>query len=411
MSLLWFDCASGISGDMTLGALVDLGVPLSVLQDAVDAVIPGRVRLSSRRVVRADIAAAQVLVDAPDETEHRRWGTVSALLENADLPTGVRDRALRTFAALAAAEGAVHGVDPTEVHFHEVGALDAIADVVGAAAGFEHLVVTAASSSTVALGGGTVRAAHGRLPVPGPAVVALLAGRPTAGGPLERELTTPTGAAILATTVEAWGPQPPMRVRTQGFGAGSADPPGHPNVLRLVVGDSVSAPADEPTPLPDRAASHGGGRGPAVVVEATVDDLDPRVWPDLVGALLDAGAHDAWLTPALGKKGRPVQVVSVLTDDRRLAAVRALLFAQTSTIGIRETAVTKTALPRRTAAVSVAGQEIRVKIASDGGRVVNVSAEWDDVAAAAAATGLPAKRLLAEAVALGWAATAGSPTG
>jgi len=396
VSLLWFDCASGISGDMVLGALVDLGVPVGVLQSAVDAVVPGRVRIDATRVGRTGMAAVRALVDAPEEAEHRRWATVRELLLAADLDPAVRARALAVFAALAEAEGRVHGVAAEDVHFHEVGALDAIADVVGAAAGLEHLGVAAAVSSTVALGGGTVRAAHGRLAVPGPAVVALLAGAPTVGGPLERELTTPTGAAILRATVTGWGPQPAMTVRAQGLGAGAADPPGHPNVLRLLLGEAVAG-------LPERADVHAGGSGPAVLVEATVDDLDPRVWPGAVAALLAAGAHDAWLTPALGKKGRPVQVLTVLTDARCVAAVRAVVFAQTSTIGLRETAVAKTALARLGGEVTVAGQRIRLKRAVRGGLVVNVSAEWEDVAAAATASGLPAKQLLALAVAAGWA--------
>lgn len=413
MSVLWFDCASGISGDMTLGALVDAGVPLSVLQDAVDTVVPGLVRLSVERVTRAGIAAAHVGVVAPDEAGHRRWGTVRGMLENCALAAGVRARALAAFAALARAEGRVHGVPAEEVHFHEVGALDAIADIVGAAAGLDHLGVGHAVGSTVALGGGTVRAAHGRLPVPGPAVVALLAGAPTVGGPVDRELTTPTGAAILVTTVTDWGPQPPMRVRVQGFGAGTADPAGHPNVLRLVVGDALPTAAAVPAAavpagelpagaLPGRADTHGGGAGPAVLLEATVDDLDPRIWPGLVQQLLDAGAHDAWLTSALGKKGRPVQVLSILAEAAQLPALRTLVFGGTSTIGLRETAVAKTALARRTERVTVAGQQIRVKFGLDGDEVVNVSAEWADVAAAAPATGLPEKQLLARAVAAGW---------
>lgn len=403
MSLLWFDCASGISGDMTLGALVDAGVPLSVLQDAVEDVIPGLVRLSVERVTRAGIAAAHVGVAAPDQTGHRTWGTVREMLENSALAPGIRSRALAAFAALARAEGRVHGVPAEEVHFHEVGALDAIADIVGAAAGLEHLGVGRAVGSTVALGGGTVRAAHGRLPVPGPAVVALLAGAPTAGGPIERELTTPTGAAILVTTVTEWGPQPPMLARVQGFGAGTADPAGHPNVLRLVIGDPLGATGAAAGELPERADTHGGGVGPAVLLEATVDDLDPRIWPGLVQHLLDAGAHDAWLTSALGKKGRPVQVLSILATPADLPVLRRLVFGGTSTIGLRETTVTKTALARRTATVTVADQQIRVKLAFDEGATVNVSAEWEDVATAARATGLPAKQLLARAVAAGWA--------
>lgn len=412
MSVLWFDCASGISGDMTLGALVDAGVPVPVLQAAVDAVAPGLIRLSVDRVTRAGIAAAHVRVDAPDQAEHRHWGTVRELLENSALDGAVRDRALAVFAALARAESRVHGMPPEQVHFHEVGALDAIADIVGTAAGLQHLGVERAVASTVALGGGTTHAAHGRLPVPGPAVVALLTGAPTVGGPVDRELTTPTGAAILAATVTEWGPQPAMRVRVQGFGAGTADFAGHPNVLRLVLGEplSILPPATDVLPgLPDRGDTHSGGSGPAVVLEATVDDLDPRIWPGLVQTLLDAGAHDAWLTTALGKKGRPVQVLSVLTGAERLPAIRGLVFGETSTIGLRETAVTKTALPRETVAVDIAGHRIRVKLASWNGAIVNVSAEWDDVAAAAENTGLAAKQLLAQAVAAGWSRAAADP--
>ncbi len=203
----WLDCASGVSGDMVLGALVDVGVPVEVLQQAVDAVTPEPVTLRAERTTRGALAATRVHVEGTDSTTHRTWADVRRLLETPSARTvpGI-DRALATFAALAAAEAAVHGTTPEEVHFHEVGALDAIADVVAACAGFAHLGLTALHVSAVALGGGTVQAAHGRMSVPGPAVVRLLADAPSYGGPVDVELATPTGAALLVDPRDRVGP-------------------------------------------------------------------------------------------------------------------------------------------------------------------------------------------------------------
>ena len=232
--------------------------------------------------------------------------------------------------------------------------------------------------SPVAVGSGTVRGAHGEMPVPPPAVAELLRGAPSYSGPGRTELCTPTGAALLTTLATEFGPQPPMTVEHVGVGAGARDPETHANVLRLLVGAAAST---------------------AVVMETNVDDLDPRLWPNVLAALLDAGASDAWLTPILMKKGRPAHTLSVLVSADRAEPVRAEIFRQTSTIGVRETTVGKTALERRMATVAVSGCSIRVKIAEHGGSVVNVQPEYDDVAAAAAATGRPVKDVLADAVA------------
>ena len=387
----WLDCGSGVSGDMLLGALVAAGVPLPVLQDAVDAVVPEPVALEAEPTTRGGLAATRVHVRGTFSTVHRTWADVRALLEPADVPG--RDRALATFAALADAEGAVHGVPAEDVHFHEVGALDAIADVVGACAGLAHLGLTALVASPVALGGGTVRAAHGRLTVPGPAVVRLLTGAPTYGGPVDVELATPTGAAVLVSSVTGWGHQPAMSSVAQGFGAGSRDLPGHPNVLRLVLGE----------PTPDRGpAPHGepGSAGPtATVLETNVDDLDPRVWPGVMSALLAAGADDVWLTPVLMKKGRPAHVLSVLLPPHRADAVRRVVFEQTTAIGLRERSVTKHALPRSVRTVDVGGQPVRVKTAEHEGLLVNAQPEWEDVVLAASALGRSTKSVLAQAIA------------
>lgn len=377
----WVDASAGASGDMLLGALVGGGVPVTVIAAAVAAVAPEHVALRPEPATRNGLAATRCHVDVADSTTHRTWADVAALLAAADLPEPVRARAHACFERLARAEAAVHGTTPEQVHFHEVGALDAIADVVGVCAGVEHLGLSELVVSPVAVGSGTVRSAHGELPVPPPAVAELLRGAPSYSGPGRAELCTPTGAALLTTLATGFGPQPPMTVDRIGVGAGARDPDTHPNVLRLFVG----AGSTEHTT--------------AVVVETNVDDLDPRLWPNVLAALLDAGASDAWLTPILMKKGRPAHTLSVLVAADRLERVRAEVFRQTSTIGVREVPVGKTALERRMATVEVSGCSIRVKIAGHGGSVVNVQPEYDDVAAAAATTGRPVKDVLADAVA------------
>jgi len=226
---LWVDASAGASGDMLLGALVGAGVPLEVLQDAIDAVSPEPVALRVEEVRRGGLAATRVHVDVADSRHHRTWRDVRGLLDGHGL-------ALAAFERLAVAEAAVHGTTPDEVHFHEVGALDAIADVVGACAGFAHLGATDVTVSPVAVGSGTIESSHGTLPVPPPAVAELLRGVPTYAGPVPMETCTPTGAALLTTLATAWGPQPPMTVDTIGVGAGGRDPDGHANVLRLFVG-------------------------------------------------------------------------------------------------------------------------------------------------------------------------------
>jgi pyridinium-3,5-bisthiocarboxylic acid mononucleotide nickel chelatase len=408
----WLHCPAGVSGDMLLGALVDAGVPLAVLQGAVDAVTPAPVRLRAERVRRAGLAATKVHVDGTESTTHRTWADIHRLLTPAgdtpgsDTPgsdTAAGDspggRAAAVFAALARAEGRVHGVPPEEIHFHEVGALDAIADVVAACAGLAHLGLDRLVVSPVALGGGTVRAAHGHLPVPGPAVVELLLGRPTYGGPVDFELTTPTGAALVATLATGWGAQPPMRVTTQGLGAGSRDLPDRPNVLRLLIGEPTAREQPDQVVLEtDNAVLETDH----IVLETNVDDLDPRLWPGVLAALLGAGADDAWLVPILMKKGRPAHTLKVLAPASRVAAAQAVIFAQTTAIGLRQVPVGKVALARQLMTVEVDGHPIRVKLARDGDRLVNAQPEWEDVAAAAAASGTPAKAILARAAAAYW---------
>lgn len=390
----WLDCAAGASGDMLLGALVDAGVPVGTLQAAVDAIGVEPVELAVFAVERHGIGATAVEVRAPDTAATRTWAQVRGLLESADVPEPVRTTALEAFARLARAEAAVHRTTPDEVHFHEVGALDAVADVVGVAAGLHALALDRLVAGPVTVGsGGQARSAHGVVPVPAPAVLGLLAeaGAPVRGGPAPYEMCTPTGAALLAATVTEWGPLPPMVPVRTGTGAGGRDPTELPNVLRLVLGEPATA------------------AGTAVVLETNVDDLDPRLWPDVLERLLVAGASDAWLSPILMKKGRPAHTLHVLCEPAAVEAVRAEVFVRTSTLGVRELTVGKSALDRAAGEVDVQGQRVRTKLARLRGELVNVSVEYEDVRAAADALGLPLKEVLRAATAAAHAGTGHDP--
>lgn len=394
MTTAWFQCHAGASGDMFLGALVDAGAPLSEIQAAVDAVGTEPILLSEEQVTRHGLAATRVQVKVARTTVVRTWGNVRRLLEQAELPEPVRTRALDVFARLARAEAAAHRVSPEQVHFHEVGALDALADVVGTCAALHALGVTDATGSPVAVGTGMVRSEHGLLPVPVPAVVEILreAGAPTYSGDAPYEMCTPTGAAVLAATVRSWGAMPALRITGSGSGAGSRDLDEVPNVLRVVLGDPVSAGGGD------------AGAGTALLLETNVDDLDPRLWPPVLARLLEVGAADAWLTPITMKKGRPAHTLSVLVSQDCADEVRRVVFTETSTIGLRETTVGKRALDRATRTVLVDGVEIRVKLALLDGVVVNAQPEYDDIAAAAARLGKPLKAVLAAATAAAQAA-------
>ena len=385
----WLDASSGASGDMFLGALVGAGVPLGVIRTAVDEVAPEPVRLEVTEVTRNGFAATRVEVTVADSARHRTWRDIRALLEQAALDAGVRTRALATFARLAEAEAVVHGSRADDVHFHEVGALDAIADVVGACAGLEHLALEALVVSPVAVGGGHVGTEHGRLPVPAPAVAELLRGFPSYGGPVDLELCTPTGAALLVANATGTGGQPAMTTTAIGLGAGGRDPAGHTNALRLLVGEAsggVETVAEQPPQ-------------PPLMLETNVDDLDPRLWPAAIAALLAAGASDAWLTPILMKKGRPAHTLSVVVAADRGVAVRREIYRHTTSIGLREQPVGKRALDRELVTVDVEGHGVDVKLARLDGELLNLQPEYEHVAAAAEALGRPAKDVLQQAVA------------
>jgi uncharacterized protein (TIGR00299 family) protein len=393
--ILWIDASAGVAGDMLLGALVDLGVPVEALQAAVGAVLPG-VSLTAAEVRRAGLRATKVDVDAADDGTSRTWGAVRGLLEDGSLEEPVRRLAGQVFERLAGAEAQVHGVEPDEVHFHEVGAHDAIADVVGTCAGVVALGGPRIVVSPIALGSGTVRTAHGVLPVPAPAVLELVRGWEVAAtAPDAGELATPTGVALATTLASASGALPSMSVDRIGVGAGTRDVAHRANVVRLVVGDAREERVGEE----------------AVVLETTVDDLDPRVWPDVLARLLGAGALDAWLAPVLMKKGRPGHTVHVLARRADEDALTGLLLTHTSTLGVRRTVVTRSVLDRGWAPVEVLGGSVRVKVGSRDGVILHATPEYEDVAEVSRARGVPVAQVLtlAAAAAVSAGLAAGEP--
>jgi uncharacterized protein (TIGR00299 family) protein len=383
----WVDASAGVAGDMLLAALLDAGADLNAVQRAVDAVIPGTVRLVRTSVTRAGLRAVKLDVEVlADDPPHRTWRAIRRLLADGDLPPRVRQDALAVFGRLAAAEGEVHGIPVEDVHFHEVGALDAIADVVGVCAALHELDVATVTAGEVALGSGRVTTEHGELPVPAPAVAQLAQGwRVRAGGP--GELTTPTGMALLTGLSAECAELPPMTVEAVGVGAGTRDMPGRPNVTRVILGAAA----------PDAPLAGGGDR--ALLLEANVDDLDPRLWPGILARLLHAGAADAWLVPILMKKGRPAHTLSVLCHPQQAAPLREVIFAETTTIGVRDQSLGKYALPRAWVDVPVAGGTVGVKIAHRRGVIVRVTPEFDEVAALAVRQERPQRLVLEEAAA------------
>ncbi len=384
--LAWFHCFSGVAGDMALGALVDAGADPDEVTALVRRLPVDGWDLEAEPVLRGGVAATKVHVRVAEDAPHRTWATIRDLLAEAALPPRVHDRAHATFALLARVEGALHRTDPDDVHFHEVGALDALVDVVGTCAALEVLGIDEVRSSPLTVGRGTVRAAHGILPNPSPAVTRVLAevGAPVHGVDSPVELTTPTGAALVAALATGFGPVPDGAVRGTGFGAGSADPDGSVNATQVVV---------------VRAEDGAGGRAaqPVTVLETTVDDVTGEALADAVAAVLAAGAVDAWVTPVVMKKGRPGHVVTALAGAGHGPAVAEALRTATGTLGVRAATYERWPATRQVVEVDVDGHPVRVKVSP-----VRAKAEHDDVAAVAAATGRPPLEVAARAEATWW---------
>lgn len=411
---LWVDARAGVAGDMFLAALLDAGAGLDAVRRDVAAVLGGAVSLETGEVNRGTMRATALTVRLvePDQP-HRPWHEVAHLIEAADLPERVRRSALHVFEELAAAEARVHGVAVDDVHFHEVGAWDSIADVVGVCSALDDLDVARVIASEITVGDGHARTAHGSMPVPVPAVLQLLAGsdavaraRPVDLAP-ERdtvgELATPTGVALLVALGEP-GPTglPAGVVDAVGVGAGRRDDLPWPNIVRVAL-----SPPSRDVATPESAAGRVSAR-PLEELAANVDDLDPRLWPSVVDALLTAGARDAWLTPIHMKKGRPAFTISALVDPQDASAVRRALFSTTTTFGVRSHAVDRVELDRCHVPVEVALEgrraRIAIKVGSEQGRIVRATPEYEEVVAVAAAWGRSVADVLAAAVAAAAAA-------
>ncbi len=420
MRIAYLECFSGISGDMLLGAMVDAGVPLDVLAETAAKLNVGA-RVEARKISRGGIAATKVDVltgeggtahirDAHDHghdrshrhshshdhdsahvpthdhveshEHHRPLSEIHEIIGSAELPEAVKDRASRAFQLLGEAEAEIHQIPVEQVHFHEVGAVDTIVDIVCAAAGALHLGVDRWMASALNVGSGTVDCAHGTLPVPAPATLALIGNAPvySAGPPMER--VTPTGAVLLRMLDVEYGPLPAMRVEARGYGAGGRDTPGQPNLLRLLVGEAEAEQAVEPI----------------AILETVIDDSTPQLLAYVSELLLEAGAWDVYRIPVQMKKGRTGVQMTVLCAPERLDALRAIVFRETTTIGVHWRIESKMALERELVTVDTEWGAVRMKIARGAaGEVLNASAEYEDCRRIAASRGVPLKQVMRQA--------------
>jgi len=390
-----FDPSSGIAGDMAVAALVDAGVPAKVVSDAIAEMGVRGLTVGFEKRRRGAFVGRGFVVSGPGQHpghhhghhhEHRDYAEIRRLLQRARLDAETKRLAGSIFERVARAEAALHGVAIDRVAFHEVGAWDSIADVVGAAAAIAWLRPSSVSSTPPVLGSGQVHTAHGLMPVPAPATAAILRGVPAL---LEGqgELTTPTGAAILAALVSKFGPPPPMRIRAQGFGAGTREVPDRANVLRVLLGEAIgrSLPASAPE---------------VVLLEANLDDMSPQLIEPLMSALFVVGAIDVWTTSILMKKGRPAWQVSALAPPESVGSVEQAFFRNSTTLGVRRAPMQRAVLSRSLASVKTRFGTVSVKLAADGVDMLGAAPEFDDCRRLADKAGVPVRTVLAEAAAV-----------
>jgi uncharacterized protein (TIGR00299 family) protein len=376
--ILYVDCIGGVAGDMLLGALLDAGATV----DGLDRLGVEGLRIETGKAERHGIVATTVRVVGAARQPHRHWTSIRAQIDAAGFPERVTARAQQAFERLAHAEARIHDTSPESVHFHEVGAVDAIGEVCGVALALESLGVERVVCSPLPAGRGFVRAAHGRLPLPAPATLKLLEGAPLYGVGTDLELVTPTGAALVSSLAESYGPLPPLTLTGTGYGAGTRDVEAFPNVVRAILGTET------------RAAS-----APVSLIEANLDDLIPELAPDAAAACFAAGALDVWTAPVQMKRGRPGFVLSALARPHDEQAVAEAILTQTSTLGVRIARYDRIELERESWTVEVGGEPVRIKVGRLGGRVVNLAPEHADCERAARISGEPVKAVWARALA------------
>ena len=384
----YFDCFSGASGDMIFAALLDAGADFVQIRSALDSLPVKGFELTSTQVKRGLLRASRIQVNVcSTDQPHRNLSDIKKLLDHSELHESVKSLAGSIFERLAQAEAIVHGTSPQEVHFHEVGAVDSIVDIVGSCLALHLLGIDKVYCSQIATGSGTVHCAHGNLPIPAPATAQLLVGVPTKVGYPDHELTTPTGAAVLTTLAENFGPAPDMRTERIGYGAGQADLPGHPNVLRVTIGRLLSVPgeADDQTDQ-------------VWLVQTNLDDTPAELVGPLYDLLFAQGALDVYVTPVQMKKNRPGLLLSVLAPPEKLAEIEDLLFKHTPTFGLRRQLCHRAKLSRKTVQLQTRYGTLRVKVGSRAGSELTVSPEFEDCQAAAARHGVSQREVYHEAL-------------
>ena len=385
----YFDCFSGISGDMVLGALVDAGADLRAIESELRKLGLEGWTISAEKVQRGQIFATHVNVATTEGHHHRGLSIILDRIEKAQLAPRAAERARKIFTRLAESEAKVHHLPVEQVHFHEVGAVDSIVDIVGACIGFELLGIDDFACSPLDVGAGQVMTAHGLLPVPAPATADLLRGAPIYTSGIQKELVTPTGAAIATTLSIRYSKIPEMTMRAIGYGAGSADFPEKANVLRLLIGERESAAAGENL--------HGESDAPITVIETNVDDMSPQIYGYFVDRALAAGALDVFSTAVQMKKNRPGQLITILCEPTNVSRLTDLLFSETTTIGVRMYEARRRTLAREFLSVDTGHGPVRMKISRLNGSVLNATPEYDDCQRIAAEKGIPLKDVLAAA--------------
>ena len=407
--VLYFDCFSGISGDMTLGALLDAGLPLADLRAALGSLALGDAHVHADRVLRTGVSATKFSVHAHQHVggshqhvggsdpqhhhhdhPHRTLPEIFALIDQSALSAAARGKAKAMFQRLGEAEAAIHGMRVDDVHLHEVGALDSIVDIVGTVFAMEWAGADRIVASPLNVGGGMVDSAHGRFPVPAPATVKLLGDAPIYSGEVQKELVTPTGALIVTTYASAFGPIPPMTVERVGYGAGDRDDPKTPNVLRVLIGTDIRA---------GLVPAHSDTAGDRVtVVECEIDDMNPQIFGVAMDKLYAAGAVEVFYVPVQMKKNRPGTLLTVIVPPDRRSAIADIIFRETTTIGLRHYDVARECLRREIVGVETPLGAVRFKVAWRDGQIVNATPEFEDCVRLATANNLPVKDVQAIAI-------------
>lgn len=389
MKILYFDCFAGASGNMILAGLIGLGVDRDKMIEQLKLLSIPDFAIEISTVDRSGISALHAEVKVPHEHVHRHLSDIEKIINGSSLAESVKTRAISIFTRLAEAEAKIHGIDIKSVHFHEVGAMDAIIDVVGACIGFDMLGIEQFACSKIHVGSGFAEMAHGKFPIPPPAVAELLKNAPIYSTDIEGELITPTGATIISTVCHSYGIIPEMMVEQSAYGAGTREYDRFPNALRLIIGDAANVRFSENRPL---STDH------LVLLETNLDDLSPQVLGFVMERAFDLGALDCWFTPIQMKKNRPATMISILCDEKKREAMAALLYSETTTLGLRVRQVERECLPREIIKVRTEFGDVDVKIARYEGKIVNAMPEYEQVKRLAVENNVPFRKVRDEAL-------------